>query len=60
MKKIRKGAIARHYRKKGKLYNCTIKGESNTVFELIFEDVPHDYNESFKIEVKPVFAKYSN
>ena len=51
------GQIASHYRKGGTMYDCMIKGESRTVFQLIFETPPADYNPSFEVDVIPIFAK---
>ncbi|MCP4679722.1 MAG: hypothetical protein GY854_30380 [Deltaproteobacteria bacterium] len=60
LKKKRKGAITRAYRKGGTLHDCTIRGNSSTLFELIFENPPPDYDETFRVEVKPVSARPSS
>ncbi len=57
LKKARSGAIPTFYRKKGALHNCTIKGESSTLYQIVFEDPPADYDETFRVEVKPISAR---
>jgi hypothetical protein len=51
-----KGGITGHFRQGGTLYNCKIKPDGSTVFQLIFEDPPLDYNADFTIEVTAVSA----
>jgi predicted Zn finger-like uncharacterized protein len=57
LKQISPGQVRSHYREKGKPFNCILKGEASTSFQLIFASPPADYNKSFDIEVLPIFAE---
>ncbi len=52
-----KGAMGGHYRRGGALYNCSVEGNGNTVFQLIFDEVPADYDDSFDVRVQAVAAR---
>jgi predicted Zn finger-like uncharacterized protein len=52
-----KGAMKGHYRSGGAFYNCSVEGGGNTVFQLIFDEVPADYDDSFDVLVQAVAAK---
>ncbi len=52
-----KGAMEGHYRRGGALYNCSVEGNGNTVFQLIFDEVPADYDDSFDVRVQAVAAR---
>jgi predicted Zn finger-like uncharacterized protein len=56
IKATAKGAMGGHFRQGGSLFDCTIKPEGSTVFQLIFEEVPLDYDSKFSVEVKAVSA----
>ena len=43
--------------RKGSAANCTIRGESSTLFQLVFESVPALYDSSYIVEVQPVHAE---
>ncbi len=58
IKRARKGSIKKYYRTKGKLHNCSIKGEQNGVYQLIFENLPRDFDETFNVKIKPFSARY--
>ncbi|MCP4606885.1 MAG: hypothetical protein GY847_41315 [Proteobacteria bacterium] len=58
LKRMGKGEIRRFYRKKGKLFNCSIRGETSTIYQLVFENLPADYDETFRLEVMPVSASF--
>ena len=57
LKGTRTGQILTLYRKGGELENCTIRGESSTVFQMVFESVPADYDSSFTLDIQPVNAE---
>ncbi|MCK9523943.1 MAG: hypothetical protein M0R76_13025, partial [Proteobacteria bacterium] len=40
----------------GVLYDCQISAQSSTLFQLVFDDLPDDYQPSFSVEVVPVAA----
>jgi predicted Zn finger-like uncharacterized protein len=44
------------YRQGGELYNCQLSGSGSTVFQIIFDDMPADYDGSFQVEIRPVAA----
>jgi predicted Zn finger-like uncharacterized protein len=53
-----KGAMAGHYRTKtGELYNCVISVDGSTIFQMVFDDVPADWEKSLRVEVTAVSAK---
>ncbi len=52
-----KGAMEGHYRRGGALINCSVEGNGNTVFQLIFDEVPADYEDSFDVRVQAVAAR---
>lgn len=52
-----KGAMNGHYRSGGALYNCSVEGGGNTVFQIIFDEVPADYDDSFEVRVQAVAAQ---
>lgn len=52
-----KGSIEGHYRRGGAIYNCSVEGNGNTVFQLIFDEVPADYDDSFDVRVQAVAAR---
>ncbi|MBN2529283.1 MAG: zinc-ribbon domain-containing protein [Deltaproteobacteria bacterium] len=58
-KTIRKtaiGSIQQQFLANGTLYNCKIGPNDGRVFQLIFEDVPDDYDAGFEVKVKAVAA----
>jgi predicted Zn finger-like uncharacterized protein len=57
LKRIAAGKIPLLYQKGGKPYDCTISGESSTLFQLLFANIPVDYDDRYVIEVTPVFAR---
>ena len=57
IKATKKGSMEAHYRKDGEFKDCSIKANSSGAFQLVFEDLPSDYDSSFKVEVKAIFAK---
>jgi hypothetical protein len=59
IKRLRKGAVHTLYTNKGVLHNCTLRGESSTPFQLLFEDVPRDFDDTYTIEVEAVSARLS-
>jgi predicted Zn finger-like uncharacterized protein len=54
------GAIDGHYRQDGVLHDCQVRAEGTTVFQLIFPDVPVDYDSDFMVEAKAVAASSGN
>jgi hypothetical protein len=57
IKATARGKMEAHYQKGGKLINCAIKSNSSGAFQIVFEDLPSDYDSSFKIEVKAIHAQ---
>ena len=57
LKGTRMGQIPTLYRKGGELEDCTIRGESSTIFQMVFESVPADYDSSFTVDIRPVNAE---
>ncbi len=57
IKRTPQGQIDQYYSKHGNPVNCTVKQESSTLYQLIFETPPLDYNPGFKVEVTPIFAR---
>jgi predicted Zn finger-like uncharacterized protein len=53
-----KDALSGHYRAKtGELYNCVISADGSTTFQMVFADVPADYEKSMRVEIAAVSAK---
>jgi hypothetical protein len=40
----------------GQLYNCHLSPNGSTIFQIVFEKVPVDYDAHFQIEVAAVAA----
>jgi predicted Zn finger-like uncharacterized protein len=59
IKKTKAGSVALLYRSGGDLYNCHIGPDDSTIFQIIFENVPSDYNAAFKVKVTPVAATFN-
>lgn len=57
LKNTRPGQIAALYQKGGAVSDCTLRGESSTSFQMVFENVKADYDPSYTLDVKPVFAE---
>ncbi|MCP4198058.1 MAG: hypothetical protein GY762_12995 [Proteobacteria bacterium] len=51
------GKMEEHYQKGGKLINCAIKSNSSGAFQIVFDDLPSDYDSSFKTEVRAIYAE---
>ncbi|MBN2803969.1 MAG: zinc-ribbon domain-containing protein [Deltaproteobacteria bacterium] len=56
LKKTDKGEAAALFRDNGVIYNCSISSDDSTLFQIIFEDVPDDYNAMFNVKVQAVAA----
>ena len=54
---VKAGQVPMLYNIGGKMKDCTISPESASLYQLVLDGVPTDYNDSFKVEVKPVFAR---
>lgn len=52
----KKGDVAGHYRQSGSLYNCILSANGSTVFQLVFEDLPADYDSSFAVKARAIGA----
>ena len=52
-----KDAVQGHYRKGGKLHNCSIRNEGSGGYQIVFENAPADFDSSFEIEVTPISAR---
>jgi len=56
-----KGAMSGHYRtKNGELYNCVVSASGSTVFQIVFDDVPADYEKSLNVEITAVSAQMAD
>jgi predicted Zn finger-like uncharacterized protein len=56
-----KGAMPGHYRSKnGELYNCVISANGSTAFQMVFQEVPPDWEKSLTLEIKPVAAQMAD
>ena len=55
-----KGQVSGHYRQGGAIYNCQMSANGSTVYQMIFEDVPADYDSSFTVEIQAVGATILN
>ncbi len=58
VKTLQKGSLNGHYRPGGELYNCALKANGAGAYQLIFDDLPLDYDSSFTVEVQAVLARY--
>ncbi|MCP4675565.1 MAG: hypothetical protein GY854_08675 [Deltaproteobacteria bacterium] len=54
LKKMNTGSFDKLYLKKGKPYNCRVKGNASRKYLLIFDDMPPDFDEKYRVEVKAV------
>ena len=54
----KKGSITRYYKKNDSVLNCIIGGESNREFQLLVEDLPVDFNDSYEVLVEAISARY--
>lgn len=58
IKMTHKGAMSGHYRTKtGELYNCVISVDGSSAFQIVFDDVPDDYEKSLNVEITAVTAR---
>jgi predicted Zn finger-like uncharacterized protein len=58
LKRSKPGMVASLYRQKGGVpYDCVIPGESSALYQLVFENVPDDYDETYTVKITPVFAR---
>ena len=57
LKRVRHGTISRLYNSGGGLRDCTISGESSTVFQMIIEDLPRNYDDTFHVDVKAISSR---
>jgi len=55
--RTKKGAMSGHYLEHNGLYNCVISYKGSAPFQVVFEDVPADYEPSFEVDVKAVSAQ---
>lgn len=56
LKKVKPGEFQKLYSTKGANYNCRVKGNSKRKYMLIFDNLPRDYSEKFKVEVRVAAA----
>ncbi len=54
LKKTKRGSFNRLYIRKGKLYDCKVKANSKRKYQLIFDNMPPDYKEKYRVEVKVI------
>ena len=46
-----------HYKKDGILHNCNISRLSNALYQILFDKIPVDYNDKYKVDVKVISAR---
>ncbi len=51
------GKMEHRYQKDGQFLDCTIKSNSSGAFQMVFDDLPADYNSLFKVEVRAIYAQ---
>ena len=56
IKRISKNAIKSRFMKDNKLINCSIAPNDSTLFQIIFENIPDDYNATFTVKIQAVAA----
>jgi hypothetical protein len=56
LKATPKGTVAGHFSPGGTLYNCQLSPDGSTLFQVIFENVPADYDATFEVKVMVVAA----
>lgn len=56
LKTTAKGALAAHFLTNGKVHDCSISPNGSALFQVVFDDVPDDYDASFQIKVQIVSA----
>jgi predicted Zn finger-like uncharacterized protein len=49
-------SISQHYMDKGRLHNCQIGPNGNRIFQVVFNDLPDDYDAGFDIRVNAIAA----
>jgi predicted Zn finger-like uncharacterized protein len=59
IKKTKRGEFDKLYSRKGKVYDCRVKSKSKRKYMLIFDNIPPDYSEKYKVEVRVVQARTS-
>ncbi len=57
LRKANEGRISKLFQDGNALYNCVVGSESTTAFQMVFEDVPVGYDQTFKLEVEAVHAR---
>ena len=56
LKRTKPGKYAKLFTKNKELVNCTLKPGQEKPFQMIFDDIPKDYNEAYTVQVKPLFS----
>ena len=56
LKKTKSGKYAELFTKNKEFINCTLKPGEEKPFQMIFDDIPKDYNEAYTVQVKPVLS----
>jgi len=57
LKKSKRGTGQKLFKIRGKDYNCKIAPQKTAKYKIFFEDLPEDYNNTFVVELKAIFAK---
>lgn len=56
IKKTVIGGIQNHFNDEGTIHNCQIGPNDSKLFQVVFEDVPDDYDAGFEVKVKAIAA----
>lgn len=58
--RFKPGQVNAIYARRSPQDDCLVNAESTMKFQIVFEDVPRDYDPSFTAEVQPIFARIDN
>ena len=56
LRKTRRGAFSKLFTRKKEFRDCTLKPGQEKPFQMIFDDIPKDYDEAYTVQVKTLFA----
>ena len=55
LKKTKPGKFEKLFTKNKEFINCTLKSGEEKPFQMIFDDIPKEYDEAYTVQVKPLF-----
>lgn len=56
IKRTERGAFSKLFTRRGEFIDCSLKPGEEKPFQMIFDDIPKDYNEAYTVQVKTLFA----